>query len=83
MMQKTVRSTIQLGHIIQQRRKELKLTQQDLAIKVGTRQATISFIENGEPGTHIQTIFDVLGTLGLEIVLRLREKSTFAFEDIF
>ena len=82
-MQETARSPTQLGHIIKQRRKALKLTQNALAIKVGTRQTTVSLIEKGEPGTHVKTIFDTLIALELEVVIRPREKNTVSFEDIF
>jgi len=40
------------------------------------RQATISKLETGEPGTRLSTLFDVLTALDLELVIRPRTKSS-------
>jgi transcriptional regulator with XRE-family HTH domain len=46
-MQAIARTPLQLGNSIRQRRRELGLTQEQLAAKAGMRQRTISDIEKG------------------------------------
>jgi HTH-type transcriptional regulator/antitoxin HipB len=58
--------------------------QKDLAEKTGLRQATISRVEAGEPGTQLRTLFDILTALDMEVVVRPRTKaSTDKIEDLF
>ena len=48
------------------------------------RQATISSLENGDPGTQLKTLTEVLAALNLELVIRDRTTSAFnSIEDIF
>ena len=44
--------------------------------QVRLRQATISKLETGEPGTRLSTLFDELTALDLELVIRSRTKSS-------
>lgn len=60
----------QIGNSIRRARKGLTWSQTDLASKVGTRQETISLIENGNPATKIET----LSALGLELQVAPRSK---------
>jgi len=62
--------------MLRRRRQSLKLTQEDMGKRVSLRQATISKLETGEPGTRLSTLFDVLTALDLEIVIRPRTKSS-------
>lgn len=71
-MEQVVRTTKQMGAAIRRRRRLLKLSQQEVGARVRLRQATISALENGEPGTRIRTLLDVMTALGLEIVVRER-----------
>ena len=65
-----VASSQQLGQLVQNRRKALGMTQQQLAERVGLGQAKISSFES-EPGhSRIERIFRLLSTLGLEFVIR-------------
>ena len=73
-MEHIVRSSKQLGHILQRVRKEKNITQDILGETISMRQATISKLEAGEPGTRIETLMVVLAALGLEIVIRPRTR---------
>lgn len=83
-MMDTARTPAQLGALIQRARKSQPLTQAELGARIGRRQATISNLENGEPGTELGTLFDVLTALNLEITLTPRgAKSRPDIESIF
>ncbi len=71
-MEQIVRSSKQMGAAIRRRRRILKRSQQEVGAQVRLRQATISALENGEPGTRMRTLLDVMTALGLEIVVRER-----------
>ena len=79
-MKQTARTIGQLGAIIRRERKKQGLTQASLGEKVGLRQATISKLEAGEPGTQIRTVLDTIAALGLEIVIDERRQG--AADDI-
>lgn len=83
-MDQIARTSKQIGDALRRRRRALNLTQRDLGIKTSLRQATISAIENGEPGTQLRTLSDVLAALNLELVIRPRTKgSPIEIEDLF
>lgn len=83
-MTDTARTSVQLGALIRRARKSQQLTQAALGAKIGRRQATISNLENGEPGTELGTLFDVLAALNLEIMLGTRgRKGRPDIENIF
>ena len=80
----TARTPAQLGALIQRARKSQQLTQAELGAAITRRQATISNLENGEPGTELGTLFDVLTALNLEITVSTRgQKSSTDIESIF
>jgi len=62
----------QLGQIIQSRRKELKITQVDLALisEISTKQ--LSNIEQGKVSTTIDMLSKICETLGLGIELKIK-----------
>ena len=70
------RTPTQIGEAIRRRRKALHLTQTALGNKAKLRQATISDLETGEPGTELRTLLDVLATLELELLIRPRTKAS-------
>jgi len=70
------RTPKQIGAAVRRRRKALRLTQKILGHKANLRQATISDLETGEPGTQLRTLLDVLATLELELVIRPRTKAS-------
>ena len=82
-MEQIARTTKQLGAAIRRRRRALNLRQADLGAKTKLRQATISALENGEPGTQLRTLIDVMASLGLELVIRERSRSDEKIEDLF
>jgi HTH-type transcriptional regulator/antitoxin HipB len=83
-MDQIARTPKQIGAILQRRRRSLKLTQAEMRSRVTLRQATVSKLEAGAPGTRLETLFGLLGALGLEIVVRPRTRSSAQdIEDIF
>lgn len=82
-MNQISRTSKQLGAAIRRRRRALALSQRDLAAKTNLRQATISTLEKGEPGTRLRTLFDVMTALGLEMAIRQRTTASERIEDMF
>lgn len=72
-----------IGHVIRQARKTKGLTQKELALQSGVWQETISKIENGAASARLETLFDVLAALDMEIEIRPRSKGDGNLEDIF
>lgn len=75
-MTQIARTPKQIGEIVRRCRHALKQTQVQMGKQVRLRQATISKLETGEPGTRLSTLFDVLTALDLELVIRPRTKSS-------
>lgn len=83
-MKHLVRTPKNIGHAIRQARKEKNLTQNELASMSGVWQETVSKIETGSGGTKLETVFDLMAALDLEIIVTERSKGTSdGFEDIF
>ena len=59
-----------IGKQIKDRRRNLKLTQQELADLAEVNINTIVSLERGEGNPKIQTVFHVCEVLGMEIVLK-------------
>ncbi|WP_027135816.1 helix-turn-helix domain-containing protein [Geminicoccus roseus] len=81
-MDRIARRPDQLGAILRAQRRRLKLTQSALAAASGLRQATVSSVEAGEPGTRLDTILDLLAALDLELAVRPRSQAS-DIEDMF
>lgn len=60
-----------LGEFIKKARKQLKVTQQDLALTSGTGLRFISDLERGKPTCQIGKVLTVLNTLGIDLNLTL------------
>ena len=75
-MDHIARTPQQIGQAIRRRRKQLGLNQGALGLRSNIRQATISAVENGEPGTQLRTLFDLLAALDLELVVKERSKAS-------
>lgn len=60
----------ELGQVIQNTRKEQELTQMDIAGLAHTGNRFVVDLENGKPTIQMQKVLDVLGLLGLELVVR-------------
>ena len=80
-MKQLARTPDDIGHALREARKQQELSQQALATKSGVWQETISKIENGSPGTRLETIFDLCAALDLEIVIADRSKGSTDFLD--
>jgi HTH-type transcriptional regulator / antitoxin HipB len=74
-MQVIARTPLQLGNSLRQRRRDLGLTQEQLAAKAGVRQRTISDIERST-AARFDTVLRVLAALSLELVVRPRTKGS-------
>lgn len=74
-MQHLARTPRDVGHALRETRRQHKLTQKQLAAASGIWQETISKVENGLASTRLETLFDLLAALDLEIVLRQRSKA--------
>lgn len=74
-METISRMPLQLGNYIRQRRRELGLTQEDLAAKIGVRQRTVSHLETSA-AVRLDTVLRILAALDTELVIRPRTKSS-------
>ncbi|OFW66534.1 MAG: hypothetical protein A2Z12_01925 [Actinobacteria bacterium RBG_16_68_21] len=61
-----------LGKVIRARRKQLKLTQQDVADLTGLARYTIGRVEKGDAGTQLATLGRVADAVGLVVSLSTR-----------
>ena len=82
-MEQIGRTAKQIGAAVRRQRKALGLTQADLGSEVLVRQATISELENGNGNVRIGTLVRLLGTLGLELIIRPRSRSIRSYKEIF
>ncbi|PTW99243.1 helix-turn-helix domain-containing protein [Pararhodobacter aggregans] len=83
-MDQIARTTKDLGNALRQARKARGLTQSELASRAGIWQRTVSNIETSTSGAKVDTIFDLLAALDLEIHIVPRSKIALAdLEDIF
>lgn len=57
------------GEVLRQRRKELNLTQKELAERVGKERAYISRLEQGETDLQLSSFIQIINALGLAIRL--------------
>jgi HTH-type transcriptional regulator/antitoxin HipB len=75
-MTQIARTPRQIGAIFRRRRRRLRLTQAGLGETTKLRQATISAVESGAPGTELRTLCEVMAALGLEFVIQPRSKGS-------
>jgi len=64
-----VQSTENIGHYIRRVRKQLGVTQRDLALTAGTGLRFIIDLENGKPTCQIGKALQVLQVLGIQLNL--------------
>ncbi|NJM44963.1 MAG: helix-turn-helix domain-containing protein [Alkalinema sp. RU_4_3] len=62
-----VTSPHQLAITVRNQRKQMQISQADVADRVGLRQETISAFENKADRTKLDTLFRILAALNLEI----------------
>ncbi len=65
----------EMATIIQNRRKELAINQEDLAEMTQVTSRTIYAIENGKGNPSIETLQKILTVLGLEISIGIKKIS--------
>jgi HTH-type transcriptional regulator/antitoxin HipB len=82
-MEQIIRTSKQLGAAMRRCRRSAGLSQGELGAKINLRQATISALEKGAPGTQLRTLIDVMSALGLEMVVRDRSQAAGKIEDLF
>jgi len=83
-MDHIARTTKDLGQALRAARKAKGLAQAELATRAGVWQRTVSNIETGPSGAKLDTIFDLLAALDLELRIVPRSKmSPRDLEDIF
>ena len=66
-MKKSAKNTEELGKIIKGKRKELQVTQKELALTCGTGLRFIIDLEKGKPTCQISKILKVINALGLQM----------------
>ena len=68
----TVRSSADVGRAVKQFRLQQKLNQLDLAGLANTGNRFIVELEQGKPTLQLQKTLEILGILGLELMVRKR-----------
>ncbi|PRH81236.1 XRE family transcriptional regulator [Arenimonas caeni] len=76
MSQYTVRTPEQLPALLKAFRKQAGLTQGQLATRLGITQQTLSALERNANRVSADRLLQLLGTLGVEMVLQPREQQT-------
>ena len=56
------------GNMLKERRKELKLTQKQVAEKLGREQSYIARVENGKADIQLSSFFRIASVLGIQFV---------------
>ena len=75
-MEQITRTPRQLGTLLRRRRRELGLTQEEVASRIHLRQATVSALENSAADSRLATLFEALSALDLELLVRPRSKGS-------
>jgi DNA-binding XRE family transcriptional regulator len=57
------------GEVLRDKRKELKITQKQLAERVGKKREYIASLEKGETDMQLSTFFNISQALGMRFVL--------------
>ncbi|PLX33541.1 MAG: transcriptional regulator [Ignavibacteria bacterium] len=74
-MQYCIRTPDQLGLALRVRRKGLQLTQAEAAESIGMLQKTVSRLELDPKTAMVDSLFDLLSALDLEIVLQEKQRT--------
>lgn len=59
-----------VGHIVREQRKQLGLSQQELARYAGVTRQWVSMLEKGKPSVELASVLRVLSALGLRVDVR-------------
>ena len=82
-MEQIARTSKQIGEALRRERRRIKMSQSVLSDKTNLRQQTISSVENGDPGTQLRTLLEIITALDLELLIRSRSEAPSSFENIF
>ena len=74
-MQRKIISPESLGFALREERKKKGLNQTELGISLGIDQTTVSKVEQGKPGTRLDTLLRLFSALDLEFVLQPKNLS--------
>lgn len=69
-MEQLIYSPQALGNAIKRQRKVKKLSQKEAGSAFNLDQTTVSSIEQGAPGTRLETLFRILAALDLEMIIK-------------
>ncbi len=72
-MKQFIRSSKALGSVIKRVRKAKNIGQTAVGSAFKIDQGTVSSIENGAPGTRLETVFRILAALDLEMIIQPRK----------
>lgn len=67
-----LRTANDLAGVIRDRRRELGLTQEELANLTGVHRTYISMVESGERAAKLDTVLRIVQTLGMDLDVRVR-----------
>jgi HTH-type transcriptional regulator / antitoxin HipB len=73
-MASIVRTPEDLARIVRERRRELGLSQEDLAGVIGVHRMFVSQLESGKRSMRLESVLRLVQALGLDIELRTRDK---------
>ena len=71
-----IRNTEQLGRAIRLKRRQLGVTQKELAMTCGTGTRFIIDLESGKKTCHVGKIFDVIQSLGVKLEIDVTDTET-------
>jgi HTH-type transcriptional regulator / antitoxin HipB len=69
-MEQLVTTAKQIGQIVRARRRARKLSQREVAAKLGVSQGRLSVLETDAAGLTLDRLLTLANALGLEIVVR-------------
>jgi HTH-type transcriptional regulator / antitoxin HipB len=70
----SIRTPADLGASLRQHRENAGLTQEQLAVRVGTTQARISRLERGDGALNVRTLLQLMSAIGVQMEIRPSEK---------
>jgi len=74
-MESLLRTPSQVGQLLKEGRRHRKLTQKELALKVGLSQSSLSKMEQGAAAMTLKQFLSLCTLLGLEVVVRAKADS--------
>ncbi len=80
MIKQVIRTPRQLAMVLNGQRKELELSQKQAAEKVGMLPKTISALESNPERCRLESLFKLLSSLEIEMVLRPKEAENTTYD---